>query len=88
MNSLFQYYLNSLFTKAIMNSFFTSNKKSCTQHFYIIWHWEKLNCDFIKMIPQCWLYESAISGADLGFREGGVGVEIDARAKRAPENFG
>ena len=27
------------------------------------------------------------SGADLGFREGGVGVEIGARAKRAPENF-
>ena len=28
------------------------------------------------------------AGADLGFREGGVGVEIDARAKRASENFG
>ena len=28
------------------------------------------------------------AGADLGFREGGVGVEIDVRVKRAPENFG
>ena len=26
-------------------------------------------------------------GADLGFREGGVGVEIGERAKRARENF-
>ena len=28
------------------------------------------------------------AGADLGFKEGGVVVEIDARAKRAQENFG
>ena len=34
------------------------------------------------------LLPDLLSGADLGFREGGVDVEIDARAKRAPENFG
>ena len=27
------------------------------------------------------------AGADLGFREGEVGVEIGARAKWEPENF-
>ena len=30
---------------------------------------------------------AAGAGEDLGFREGGVGVEIGVRAKRAPENF-
>ena len=29
-----------------------------------------------------------IPGVDLGFREGGVGIEIGAQVKRQPKNFG
>ena len=34
------------------------------------------------------VFYSVCPGADLGFREEGVGVEIGARAKRSPEDFG